>query len=326
MKFDIKNALNVRYIKLHFTLQFSNDCLLPINKVSAIRGGIGEMLLRANCIRNRECQVCDFQNECIVQRTMYSQFEHKPDFITTGDSIGYVVECEDYREVFKEGDTLKFNLLLFGKTIVYFNQYLQALYALGQNGIGKDHAKFLILQVKNTRGQAILKDSNIYMEYYQVETLQEYVDDRMKQIRQYGYPNKMVFCTPLTQKFQGEFLKEFCMEAISKSIQRRLYMLNCFENNDIQEFYYEELIIPTIVQQSVREVKVKRYSSRQDSKMCLKGIKGEILFEKLSEELLELYLVGELIHIGKNTSFGFGRYVMRSTEEEIKSKKLEQVL
>lgn len=323
MIFDIRNALHVRYIRLHFTLLFPKDCILPVSKASAIRGGMGEMLLRTNCIRNRECETCDFQSECIVQRTMYSQFEYKPDFITTGDSIGYVVECEDYKETFKAGDTLEFNLILFGKTMVYFNQYLHALFALGQNGIGKDHAKFLIIQVKNTRGQAILKDSNIYMEYYQVETLQEYVVDRMRQIRQHGYPNKMVFCTPLTQKFHGEFLEEFCMEAISKSIQRRLYMLNCFENNDIQEFYYEELAIPTIVQQSVREIKVKRYSSRQDSKMYLKGIKGEILLEKLPEELLELYLVGELIHIGKNTSFGFGRYVMRNTEEKIESKKAE---
>lgn len=321
MIFDIRNVLHVRYIKLHFTLLFSKDCILPVNKTSAIRGGMGEMLLRANCIRNRDCEVCDFRSECIVQRTMYSQFDYKPDFITTGDSIGYVVECEDYKETFKAGDTLEFNLILFGKTMVYFNQYLQALYALGQNGIGRDHAKFLIIQVKNARGQAILKDSNIYMEYYQVETLQEYVDDRMRKIRLHGYPNKMVFYTPLTQKFQGEFLKEFCMEAISKSIQRRLYMLNCFENNDIQEFYYEELAIPTIVQQSVREVKVKRYSSRQDAKMYLKGIKGEILFEELPEELLELYLAGELIHIGKNTSFGFGRYVIRSTEEKIELKK-----
>ena len=110
-------------------------------------------------------------------------------------------------------------------------------------------------------------------------------------------------------------MKEFCMEAISKSIQRRLYMLNCFENNDIQEFYYEELIIPTIIQQSTQEIKVKRYSSRQDAKMCLKGIKGEILLEKLPQEVLELYLAGELIHIGKNTSFGFGRYVMSNVEE-----------
>ena len=323
MKFNINDALNVRYIKLHFTLCFPEDCILPVSKASAIRGGMGEMLLRANCIRNRECEVCDFQGECIVQRTMYSRFDNKPDFITTGDSVGYVVECEDYQELFKTGDMLEFNLILFGKTIVYFNQYLQALFALGQNGIGRSHAKFLIVQVKNTRGQAILKNSNIYMKYYQVETLQNYVNYRKKQIAQQGYPDKMVFCTPLTQKFHGEFLGEFCMEAINKSIQRRLYMLNCFENHDIQEFYYEELPIPMIIQQSVREIKVKRYSSRKDAKMYLKGIKGEIFLEDIPEELLELYLVGELIHIGKNTSFGFGRYVMRNTEEESESKKSE---
>lgn len=311
MIFDIKKALYVRYIKLHFTLLLSEDCTLPMNKASAIRGGMGEMLLRANCIRNRECEVCDFQGECIVQRTMYSQFDYKPDFVTTGDSVGYVIECENYQEAFQAGDTLNFNLILFGKTIVYFNQYLQALFALGENGIGKERAKFLIFQVKNTRGQSILDGSNIHMKYYQVETLKDYVDYRMKQLGQDGHLNKMVFCTPLTQKFQGEFLKEFSMEAINKSIQRRLYILNCFEGNDIQEFYQEELFVPTIMEQSVREIKVKRYSSRKDEKMYLKGVKGEIFLEKLPKELLELYFAGELIHIGKNTSFGFGRYVIR---------------
>ncbi|MBR6769760.1 MAG: CRISPR system precrRNA processing endoribonuclease RAMP protein Cas6 [Lachnospiraceae bacterium] len=286
-----------------------------MSKASAIRGGIGEMLLRANCIRNRECEVCDFRSECIVQRTMYSQFDNKPAFVTTGDSVGYVVECEDYQEVFKAGDTLKFNLILFGKTIVYFNQYLQALFALGQNGIGRDYARFLIIQVKNTRGQSILENTDIHMKYYQVETLQTYVDYRMKQIEECGYPNKMIFCTPLTQKFQKEFLKEFCMEAINKSIQRRLYILNCFEGKDIQEFYDEELVVPMMTEQSVREIKVERYSSRKNTKMYLKGIKGEIFLENLPAELLELYFAGELIHIGKNTSFGFGRYVMRNTEE-----------
>ncbi len=318
MKFNIKDALNIRYIKLRFTALFPEDCILPVSKASAIRGGMGEMLLRANCIRDRVCRLCDFQTECIVQRTMYSQFDKKPDFITTGDSIGYVIECENYKEVFEAGDTLDFNLILFGKTIVYFNQYLQALFALGQNGIGKEAAKFVIIQVKNTKGQPILENSNVYMKYYQVETLQSYVDYKMRQIEQNNYPNKIIFLTPLTQKYQGEFLEKFQMEAITKSIQRRLYMLNCFEGNDIQEFYMEELKIPIITEQSVREIKVKRYSSRQDAKMFLKGIKGEILLQELPEELLELYLAGELVHIGKNTSFGFGRYIMRNTKEERK--------
>lgn len=308
MKFQINEALDVRYVKLHFTLMFPEACVLPVSKASAIRGGMGEMLLRANCIRNRECGKCDFVEECIVQRTMYSQFEKKPEFITVGDSVGYVVECEDYREYYEAGDTLEFNLLLFGKTIVYFNQYLQALFALGQNGLGKEKARFAISQVTNTKGHPIIDETDVYMKHYKVETIRTYVDYRMRQIAEQGKPQRMVFITPLTQKYQGEFLQEFQMEAITKSVQRRLYMLNCFEGKDIEALYREELEVPVIVSQKANEIKVSRYSSRQDAKMRLKGIKGEIELDEIPDELLELYFAGELIHIGKNTSFGFGRY------------------
>ena len=65
---------------------------------------------------------------------MYSQFEIQPEFVTTGESIGYVYECTNYKEEFEQGECMEFNLLLFGKTIAYFNQYMQAIYALGQQG------------------------------------------------------------------------------------------------------------------------------------------------------------------------------------------------
>ena len=45
--------------------------------------------------------------------------------------------------------------------------------------------------------------------------------------------------------------------------------------------------------------------------MFLKGIVGEIDLADISDEMLELLLAGELIHIGKNTSFGFGRFILK---------------
>lgn len=310
MKYKTKEVLNVRYIKLRFTLSMLEECLLPVNKASAIRGGMGEMLLRANCIRNRECEICDFDEECIVQRTMYSKFNNKPEFITTGESVGYVIECENYQERFEAGDLLKFNLILFGKTIVYFSQYMQALFALGQSGLGSDFAKFMIVEVRNTRKQSILDGTNIYMKYYKVETLQDYVDYRKAQMEGRERKHSISFHTPLTQKYHGNFLQEFHMEAIVKSIQRRVYMLNCFEGYDVEEFYYEQFHVPEIVWQEARIIKVKRYSSRQDSAMYLRGIKGKIQLKELPEDILDILLVGELLHIGKNTSFGFGRYTI----------------
>ena len=310
MEFDITNALDVHYVKLHFTILFPEDSKLPVHKASAIRGGMGEMLLRANCIRDRKCEACDFKTECIVQRTMYSQFDVKPDFITSGESIGYVVECENYEEYFQAGETLKFNLILFGKNIVYLNQYLQALFALGQSGLGKGHCLFVITEVRNTRQQPILDGTNVYMKYYQVERLLDYVTYRKKKIEEHGLENGIYFHTPLTQKYQGEFLQEFQMDAIIKSVQRRLYMLNCFEGKHLDEIYDKQLETPKILWQEPRYIQVKRYSNRQDSPMQLKGIKGKIQLEEIPNELLDLLLAGELIHIGKNTSFGFGRYTL----------------
>ena len=95
-----QKSKDIRYTKLYFTIQFTEDTMLPKQKVSAIRGGIGEMLLRANCVRGRECESCDFESECIVQRIMYSKYEKKPSFVTTGESVGYVLECDNYKEEF----------------------------------------------------------------------------------------------------------------------------------------------------------------------------------------------------------------------------------
>lgn len=58
---SLYHVLQVRYVKLHFKIMFLDDGTLPVNKVSALRGGMGEMLLRANCIRDRQCSVCDFE-------------------------------------------------------------------------------------------------------------------------------------------------------------------------------------------------------------------------------------------------------------------------
>lgn len=316
-----KHTLQIRYVKLYFELTFPEDCRLPAFKSSALRGGMGEMLLRANCVRNRECETCDFRSECIVQRTMYSHFKEKPAFMTSGDSVGYVLNCENYDELFVAGSTLNFTLTLFGSTIVYFNQYMQALYALGVNGLGKEKAKFYISNVFNSRKQPILDGTNVYMANYQIETVQDYVNRRLQKFtdkefagredaerKNTGQELEIRFYTPLTQKYQGEFLKEFNAEAIVKSLQRRIYMLDAFEGSDSEAFYRKELLVPVITLQEVRPISVKRYSNRRNSSMPLNGIKGRLVIRDVSEEVLTLLLAGELLHIGKNTSFGYGGY------------------
>lgn len=305
--------LNIRYVKLHFTLMFTEDTVLPRHKASMLRGGIGEMLLRMNCIKDRNCESCGFIRECLVQRTLYSQFDRKPDFMTTGESIGYVLKCEDTREHFYAGDQMKFVLLLFGKTIVYFNQFLQALYQLGIYGIGKEQAKFKMVSVSNTRMQPILEGTNVYMERYRVEYVRDYVAWRLGHLKAAeDTVYTMHFTMPLTVKYHNEFVKEFQMESVLLAARRRIYMLDCFENIDGKAYYRKELKIPERLDQKAFSCSIPRVSFRKNQKMVLRGIRGWMTFTGICEEELALLLAGELVHIGKNTSFGFGKYrIMR---------------
>ena len=303
-------ALQVRFVKLRFTLDIFEDSVLPRDKVSAIRGGMGEMLLRLNCVRDRQCGECDFETECIVQKTMYSKFERKPDFVTTGGSVGYVLECENYQENFNAHDKLNFYLILFGKTIVYFNQLYQALSMLGEEGLGKNYTKYQIIDIRNIEGMSVLEGKMINMDKYVVHSLYDYLMFRIMRIKPVSAKTEvmMTFDTPLTLKYQQEFLQDFRIDAILGAIRRRIFMLDCFEGieSDILEQGGENSM-PQIRRQEHRLASVNRYSARKDEKMTLRGLTGYVLFEGITEDSLVLLLTGELIHIGKNTSFGFVR-------------------
>lgn len=303
----LRQALRIRYAKLRFTIVFCENTRLPKDKPSAIRGGIGEMLLRANCIRNRNCELCDFQEECVVQRTMYTHFKEKPAFVTTGESVGYVLECENIQEVFKRGETLDFSLLLFGRNLVYFSQYIQAVCALGREGLGKNRARFSLVEVANSDGDTILSGNRIDMAYYRIRRLDDYVKEQQR-LRGDRPFCRLVFHTPLTLKYHGEFLKEFQIDAILSGIRRRIYMLDCFEEIQREEWMKQELPRVGTGGQRAYLCSMERYSSRKDCRMILRGLVGSICLTDVPKEAKALLLAGELIHVGKNTSFGFGRY------------------
>ncbi len=303
-------TFDIRYVKLHFTIEFLEDTELPVYKASALRGGMGEMLLRANCVRDRECEKCDFESECIVRRTMYSKMEIQPSFMTSGDSVGYVIECEDYRDRVEAGDTLRFNLILFGKTIVYFTSFFTAFYGLGTRGLGKADGKFSIVSVTNSRNMPIFDGEKLNMDRYEILKVADYISFRKGQLKNAG-PTGLKFQSPLSVKYRGEELRAFDPIAIMESACRRIYMLDCFEGieSNVHDLsFIEALTIPELRGESHRYVSVRRFSNHQGSAMYLKGIEGEMHLSAITDEALDILLAGELVHIGKNTSFGFGRY------------------
>lgn len=313
--------LNIPYVKLHFIAQVLEDCFLPKNKTSALRGGVGQMMIRQNCIQpemnrtNEDCINCSCKEECLVQRFLYTPVSITPSFSAEKLSMGYLFECENYYEEFHEGDTFEFHVTLFGKSRVYFNLLLQAVWALGANGLGKGRGLFTIIEILNSRKESLLLNNpygmQIIKERYYPETFAGYAQFRMKQLEKRGSRMMLKFQTETAIKYQKQMMTRFNMEAIISNLARRVYLFNCFEGVEMNmEDLIEEMLedLPKIRYQKVYDIQVKRFSSRQMSSMRLDGIKGEVWLDRLPSRILPYLLAGEVMHIGKNISFGFGRY------------------
>ena len=302
--FSDPSVTEIRYIRLHFYIRAAETKHWPINKVSAFRGGMGESLLRMHCVQHRHCETCSFREECLVQRMMYSHMKIQPPFMSRGDSMGYVLECTDYRELLREGDQMDFCLILIGSNISYFSLYLQAFQYLGLTGVGKEHAQYEITRVTDSTGKVIMENNDVLVADLPFQTLRQYLEhsDRIGSDRM-----RILLRTPLSIKYHGTFLTKVTAEALMESASRRLFMLDCFEGISAEACPVTDHL-PEIVNQDISIQKIKRYSSTHDERIALSGMVGHIDLEHVDETARTLLRIGELMHLGKNTSFGFGQY------------------
>jgi len=315
------NYKDIRYTEIIFTIEIIENTKIVRYKASAIRGGIGEMLLRSHCIyKERECRQCGFQSECIVNRMMHSYFEILPKSVHMGDSVGYIVYCGNTKQRFQVGDRFDFQISLFGKNIVYFSEYINAIYALGISGLGRNRSHFQIVSIKNIFGKPILQGSDILMENYKWQYLGDYIQWRRGDLKRHPddsrgnkknlHPHRTInFISPASIKNQGKMSEFFSSDALANSLWRRLYILGCFENlNNKEEIPEKPVGFPEILEQSVKVTGITRYSGRKNQRMELKGIWGKVQLGEITEEWMDILLAGEIVQIGKNTSFGFGKY------------------
>lgn len=197
---------------------------------------------------------------------------------------------------------MTFHLLMFGKTIVHAYEFLQAFYWLGKRGLGKDAARYEILNISGSRGKSLIRNGALCTQNLEVDLIRNYVLEREQQLLQIkGKAFVIRFLTPVALKYRGAFIWEFTS-------------FNCFEGRNMEPAGLEEETF-TITKQNCRPRKEKQYSTRTGQPMYLRGSGGEIHCGEISETALLALLAREKAHIGKNTSFGFGKYVIEKQGE-----------
>jgi CRISPR-associated endoribonuclease Cas6 len=120
------------------------------------------------------------------------------------------------------------------------------------------------------------------------------------------------FVTPTRIVVNGDLVVDLEFHHLIRSLLRRISTLSYFHYGKRMDIDFKGLI------QKASGIKVKerktkwhdweRYSARQDTRMKMGGFIGKVSFEGDLAEFMPFIELGEILHAGKGTSFGLGKY------------------
>ncbi len=291
--------------RYRFTLQFEHTAKLNSYAGSALRGCFGHGLRSVSCItKQKECTHCPLVNSCQYP----ALFEPKPSQTQQQFSsipAPYIIEVDNTpREIFNKGETLNFNMVLFGDAIKQLSIIILAWQRAAFHGIGKGKARASLTQV------AWQKSTNNWQTIYSqqqpniIPHQATIVTPKTSQINKVN----LTLLTPTRIQVKGKLQN-------SQQLQGHHFLRNLARKVSLYLQNYcqlHKLTAPELANLSLKAnttmQKWTRYSNRQQTKMHLDGLIGNIeLTGDLTHWLPWLWL-GQYTHIGKNTSFGLGHY------------------
>ena len=309
------NSMRICRLELLFSSE-ENHKLAPFLG-STIRGAFGNVLKDLHCVKEHgRCSACETRNQCAYTYIFESGW-----YFATGERIQsgvpqpYVFEPQVIRNPESGKSQLKLGLILFGNSIEHLPSILECLIILGLKGIGKYRIPYILKEVKDIfSGQTIWSGDMVKLiSSPYSKTWQDY----QEQASQLGTVNRcqIHIITPLRVKSEVHLSNELKFSTIFKAIVRRWSLLNKYygsgEKEDLTELVNQSSKIPSGTL-NLRWREMERYSRRQDQRMLLGGLVGIMECEGEITPFLPWLLLGQDIHIGKNTSFGLGGYRLKN--------------
>jgi len=302
----------IDFEKYKFILKPVEDISLPAYKGSTLRGGFGVSFKKICCIQKsiKNCYECLLKNKCIY----FYIFETSPH-----PNLKYLKNLKDIprpfvieppletKQIYKKEENLEFNLILIGKSIKYFPYFILAFKELGKIGIGKGRGRYSLYKVENFKNNII---------YNSEDGIIRKVNSKINIDENAEFPINnslsLNFITPTRIKYKDDLVVIPEFHILIRSLLHRISSLSYFHCNKELKLDYNLLILKAedvkIEKNNLKWTDWERYSSRQDTKMKLGGFIGDITYKGNFKDFSRLILIGEQIHIGKNCTFGLGKY------------------
>jgi len=325
---------SIEYQQFNFKLTAQEPIILPVYKGSTLRGGFGYAFKRVVCaIRDRECPDCILKEKCVYSYVFETPLPSDTKIMRKYRSAPHPFVIEppsERRRGFKTGDEINFGLTLIGRAIDYLPYFIYTFDELGRIGIGKGKAKYELKTVTsheptvNIHESAVKNtDKNNIIYSSKTKTLKSFEKSVIPVDFASGFATSVFshdsrlltldFMTPTRILYDSRLTLDLEFHILIRNLLRRLSLLYYFHcNGDPLEWDFKGII------EKAKDVQVKeydlkwydweRYSGRQGTRLKMGGFVGGITFEGNIEPFMSLIKAGEILHVGKGTAFGLGKY------------------
>jgi hypothetical protein len=316
--------LDLKTLKIRFYFKAIQPIMLPDYKGAAFRGLFGHTFKKVACAnRSRNCGKCGLASNCVYYYIFETPFNKEVGtFSAPKAPQPFIIEpmITTQRE-FPPDEKFTMDLVLIGRAIEYTPYFIYTFDEMSRTkGIGKwknrEFGKFKLEKADLPEFQTQENFNVIYKNgiMYAENMPTDYPPiDAQPELPQRA--NLMInFITQTKIKHNGSLVEyknknPFDFTILMKNIFRRAYLLHVFHQDEaLPEFYELEVDPIPIAQKNLNWKSVYHYSNRQRSRSPISGFLGSVMFENGWQSYYPLIQLGEQIHIGKETTFGLGKY------------------
>ena len=305
----------MEYGKYTLSLKLNREAVLPCFKGSTFRGLFGHGLKRTVCaLKKQTCTNCILNKTCtyaLVFETAHAL--PVPENARISDPPHPVILEPPLTEKtrFTAGETLECTLVLFGALNRQLPYFIYAFDQMGQIGLGKNirgkRAGFTLESVTHD-------DSMVYTRQDRCITLPDHLPEfslipqtRDAEVHRITLKIK----TPFRVGIKPGARPDLPFDLLIRSLVRRCTALfNTYGTGE------PSLDYPALVKKAA-DIRItdnrlawfdwQRYSSRQDKKMFMGGLVGQVTYQGDLTPFIPFLDMARVVHAGKNTAFGLGK-------------------
>jgi hypothetical protein len=221
------------------------------------------------------------------------------------------------KRLYEPGESFECEVILIGEAVRFLPQVICAFEDFGKRGLGKEKGGFTL-----QRASALVEGNWAPIYSRNVPQLNELpwtltgAGQRAAQSDCAVYRVEVCFETPLRIKSRGGITDELTFELLMKNLLRRIQILDQLHCSGGIRMNHEKLLLLAAHVRPVSEnlwwVEWGRFSQRKNMNIQLGGLIGTMVFEGELSGFLPYLELGELLHVGKGTAYGMGRYSVKT--------------